>query len=63
MATQIQEGDEVVEQIYADLPCYAAGDAEFRALVQAGIASLGAAPTHDLAAIEAELREIIHGHE
>jgi predicted transcriptional regulator len=63
MAIQTIHADEAAdEQIYPDLPCFVSNDAEFRAAVRAGIAEIRAGQTIPLEQVEAELREIIHGH-
>jgi hypothetical protein len=66
MVVPTHRSAEVAEQAWdrethLDLPSYAASDSEFRTLVRAGIASFEAGPTYDLAAVEAELRDIISG--
>lgn len=50
------------QRLYPELPGYVSNDAEFRAAVRAGIAEIRAGQTIPLEQVEAELREIIHGH-
>ena len=61
-AVTIYHDDQAAQlRIDPTMPGYVADDAAFRAAVQEGIASAEAGPCIDLATLEAELREIIHG--
>ncbi len=53
----------VDSRIYPDMPNHAATEAEFIALVEAGIASFEAVPTFDLAAVAAEIRDMLNDKE
>ncbi len=57
------EDQSVDSRIYPDIPNHAATEAEFIALVEAGLASFEAVPTFDLAAIAAEIRDMLNGKE
>ena len=46
--------------VFPDLPCHAADDAEFAALVKTGLASLEAGPNLTLEDVEKELRSLLH---
>ena len=48
-------------RIYPDMTCFVADDAEFRAAVEAGIASARAGRVLPLDQVEAELQQIFHG--